>query len=298
MLGSRKGGNEREFVLAVVYIRYLLKYQFLRHWIFQNIDCSLHDSLPNLQHTNIPMDLLAIQLATHKGSSPTQKAKAHVLQLLQMIEVAHTKIAKITSSKGNLEAFLDKCVTSVTRPKLLREIADISVKVDETRGLLVDAKVAEEKRVERAAKREAAKAASAPVVGAAAVGVLGGITVNVNIQQGGTVHVEAGAPTRGTTKATKPRGAKASYKKQTIPKSVRKHVWNRYIGTERGEAPCYCCGTNRIDKAAFEAGHVIPEVRGGPATVENLRPICGECNRSMGDTNMREFAVKHYGRFI
>jgi hypothetical protein len=179
------------------------------------------------------------------------------------------------------------------------------VEVDESRALLTDAKVAEEKRQERAAKREAAKATKVaqPSTAMTAAVLGGGITVNVNIQQGGAIQLTApvAPPAKNTNKKANKKAIKESketYKKQAIPKSVRKHVWNHYIGSEKGEAPCYCCHINRIDKAAFEAGHVVPEVRGGASTVENLRPICGECNRSMGDTDMREFARKHYGRSV
>jgi hypothetical protein len=252
------------------------------------------------------MDLLEAQIAHYaKGSAPTQKAKAHILRMLQHIEAAHTKIEKITKSKEDLEGFLDKCIQATTKPKLLREIADISVEVDESRALLTDAKVAEEKRQERAAKREAAKATKVaqPSTAMTAAVLGGGITVNVNIQQGGAIQLTApvAPPAKNTNKKANKKAIKESketYKKQAIPKSVRKHVWNHYIGSEKGEAPCYCCHINRIDKAAFEAGHVVPEVRGGASTVENLRPICGECNRSMGDTDMREFARKHYGRSV
>jgi hypothetical protein len=30
-------------------------------------------------------------------------------------------------------------------------------------------------------------------------------------------------------------------------------------------------------------GHNIPESKGGKTTINNLIPICGDCNRSMGD---------------
>ena len=33
----------------------------------------------------------------------------------------------------------------------------------------------------------------------------------------------------------------------------------------------------------FEVGHNLPESKGGPTELDNLRPICGKCNRSMGD---------------
>jgi hypothetical protein len=33
----------------------------------------------------------------------------------------------------------------------------------------------------------------------------------------------------------------------------------------------------------FEAGHNIPESKGGPTTHDNLRPICSGCNKAMGN---------------
>ena len=39
----------------------------------------------------------------------------------------------------------------------------------------------------------------------------------------------------------------------------------------------------------FEAGHIIAERCGGPTNIENLRPICSLCNRSMGLKNMIDF---------
>ena len=44
----------------------------------------------------------------------------------------------------------------------------------------------------------------------------------------------------------------------------------------------------------FCAGHIIPESCGGFATIDNLRPICSQCNSSMGNTNMRKFIIQHY----
>jgi 5-methylcytosine-specific restriction endonuclease McrA len=39
----------------------------------------------------------------------------------------------------------------------------------------------------------------------------------------------------------------------------------------------------RITPFSFEAGHNVPYSRGGMTTLENLRPICMLCNRSMGN---------------
>ncbi len=82
--------------------------------------------------------------------------------------------------------------------------------------------------------------------------------------------------------------------KRAVPKKVRDDSWNKYVGTDKGEAPCLCCRTYTISKSEFHAGHVISEAKGGPTTVENIRPICGGCNLSMGTRDMREFIQTHY----
>jgi hypothetical protein len=86
---------------------------------------------------------------------------------------------------------------------------------------------------------------------------------------------------------------KRGYKK-SIPKKIKSDIWNKYISKEVGEAYCFCCRTEFISQMNFSAGHIIPESCGGFATIDNLRPICSQCNSSMGNTNMREFIIKHY----
>ena len=39
--------------------------------------------------------------------------------------------------------------------------------------------------------------------------------------------------------------------------------------------------------------HVISEFNGGEININNLRPICNECNLSMGTTNMDVFIKKY-----
>lgn len=82
-------------------------------------------------------------------------------------------------------------------------------------------------------------------------------------------------------------------KKQKIPSTVRNTVWNNYIGTKKGLGMCFCCKKEHITKGNFQCGHVISEKDGGKCTIENLRPICGLCNTSMGTTNMNDFIEKH-----
>ncbi len=82
--------------------------------------------------------------------------------------------------------------------------------------------------------------------------------------------------------------------KRDIPKKIRSDAWKKYVGTDNGEVPCLCCRTTKITPFEFHAGHVISEANGGPTTVENIRPICGGCNLSMGTRDMREFVQAHY----
>lgn len=76
--------------------------------------------------------------------------------------------------------------------------------------------------------------------------------------------------------------------KVKLSASLRKSVWLTYIGdVESGR--CLCCNVAVITKNGYDCGHVVAEARGGPATLQNLRPICKTCNTSMGVKNMEEF---------
>jgi len=80
-------------------------------------------------------------------------------------------------------------------------------------------------------------------------------------------------------------------RKATISKVMRANVWDFYIGEEKGIAKCLCCDRSEITQFQFECGHVISEYNGGDTTLENLRPVCSMCNKSMGKMNMDEFII-------
>lgn len=82
--------------------------------------------------------------------------------------------------------------------------------------------------------------------------------------------------------------------KQYIPKSLRFQVWSTYIGDSIARTKCFCCNNIDIIQLHFECGHVIAESRGGPTTVDNLRPICSICNKSMGNKNMIEYVQTYF----
>lgn len=79
--------------------------------------------------------------------------------------------------------------------------------------------------------------------------------------------------------------------KQSIPKTVRNQVWRRFCGNHL-DAKCFCCD-QYLAYESWEAGHVMSEAKGGKTVVENLRPICLPCNRSMGTKHMYDF-MKEY----
>lgn len=89
----------------------------------------------------------------------------------------------------------------------------------------------------------------------------------------------------------------AKKKKQSIPKQVRTIVWNHYIGEDIIKHKCLCCKKVTICNTNFDVGHVISEKNAGTHEINNLRPICGSCNHSMGTENMVDFVVK-YGLYI
>ncbi len=82
--------------------------------------------------------------------------------------------------------------------------------------------------------------------------------------------------------------------KQKIPASLRHNVWIRWVG-KNFDAKCtvkWC--KNTITPFTFEAGHNIPESKGGATTLENLRPICSTCNKSMGNRyTIEEYSALH-----
>ncbi len=78
-------------------------------------------------------------------------------------------------------------------------------------------------------------------------------------------------------------------RKQPISATMRRLVWNTHIGEEIGKANCLCCNITAITQLSFNCGHIIAEANGGATIVSNLKPICQNCNLSMGTKNMHEF---------
>jgi hypothetical protein len=71
--------------------------------------------------------------------------------------------------------------------------------------------------------------------------------------------------------------------------SLRNTVWNENIGSDSKNGFCYCCIQKPINFSNFRYGHLINIKDGGRTNSYNLKPICSNCNISMGDKNMLEF---------
>lgn len=90
-------------------------------------------------------------------------------------------------------------------------------------------------------------------------------------------------PKRGRPPKQLQEGEAPKYKKQPIPIALKESLWMTKMGRVfEGKCKTTWC-KNTITAFDFQAGHDIPESKGGPTTLENLIPICTRCNQSMGD---------------
>lgn len=83
-------------------------------------------------------------------------------------------------------------------------------------------------------------------------------------------------------------------KKQKIPFKLRQQVW---LNTNGKQYECKCfvkwC-SNTIDVFNYQVGHDIPESKGGTLHLNNLKPICSNCNLSMSNN----FSITQWNNLI
>lgn len=84
-----------------------------------------------------------------------------------------------------------------------------------------------------------------------------------------------------------------------IDKKLRVRVWIENNGMSM-ISQCWCCNNELKFTENYEAGHIIARAKGGPTDINNLKPVCRSCNRSMGVTHMKEYALSKgfLGRII
>jgi len=77
-----------------------------------------------------------------------------------------------------------------------------------------------------------------------------------------------------------------------FPKALREQVWIQYCGDRFFKHKCWVTWCeNVMTPFHFEVGHNIPQSKGGSNDIDNLRPICGNCNKSMSNSyTIEEFS--------
>jgi hypothetical protein len=74
-----------------------------------------------------------------------------------------------------------------------------------------------------------------------------------------------------------------------ISAPLRTKIWNTYIGEHVGKSKCPCCKEINITQLNFDCGHIKSVNNDGKTNVNNIIPICGICNKSMGDQHLITF---------
>ena len=81
--------------------------------------------------------------------------------------------------------------------------------------------------------------------------------------------------------------------KAKIPCALREQVWLLWCGDKYFKHKClvtWC--ENQMTPFTFEVGHNLPESKGGTLDIDNLRPICAKCNRSMSN----EYTIDEFSK--
>jgi 5-methylcytosine-specific restriction endonuclease McrA len=82
--------------------------------------------------------------------------------------------------------------------------------------------------------------------------------------------------------------------KKKIKPWNRDDIWLEHNGPELEKVKCPCCNIRIISRNSFSAGHIQAESRGGSSQIDNIIPICDECNGRMGSTHMYWFSWDTY----
>ena len=80
--------------------------------------------------------------------------------------------------------------------------------------------------------------------------------------------------------------------KKYMSPQLRMCVWNRYFGnSENGICPI-CNKQIKVGRNGFHCAHIISRANNGETTIDNLRPLCSDCNIDMGSLNWDDYIKK------
>jgi len=77
--------------------------------------------------------------------------------------------------------------------------------------------------------------------------------------------------------------------KRPITGKIKNEVWKKCV-----DGKCVICKETKIKKKTFEVGHIVARSLGGKMEIDNLLPMCFDCNRSMGTRNALEYKKDTY----
>jgi hypothetical protein len=86
-------------------------------------------------------------------------------------------------------------------------------------------------------------------------------------------------------------------KKEVFTDWFKNSIWRKTNGSLE-KILCPVCSINVISNESFSAGHILPESKGGMMCIENIMPICPECNSQMGSRHLYWFAWHYYGKVL
>jgi hypothetical protein len=85
-------------------------------------------------------------------------------------------------------------------------------------------------------------------------------------------------------------------RRRSIGGKLRKDVWDTYIGPHT-QSICFCCNHKLITPFTrcntFHAGHIISHYNGGAICLDNLLPICSDCNMNMNSENWDDYTERN-----
>ena len=83
-------------------------------------------------------------------------------------------------------------------------------------------------------------------------------------------------------------------RRRALGSELRIQVWETYIG-QNTQGLCFCCWNSEYPirpfsySNTFQAGHIISRANGGKDAIENLLPICRDCNMNMSAENWDDY---------